>query len=149
MMVRTTGGLALALAVIALFPTAIMAQAREPTGGELGYSPNNYWGLTIYLHPPFGAPKVWVEVTGPFGHQEGQSFNNTIPDNVLGVPYASLTLTKWGFPSGYHYEIGIGAPDLTSSNYTPFLRFNACLGLTNTTPTSTTTAMYLWFLLCH
>ena len=104
-------GLALSLAVIALFPTAIMVQAlRSPTVGELGYDPNNYWGLTIYLHPPQGADRVFVEVTGPFGHQQSQTFSAVVPYNppvynfssrsltegwlVLGVPYAVLSLTK-------------------------------------------------------
>jgi hypothetical protein len=40
MRVGTTGGLASALAVIALFPTAIMVQAlRQPVIGEWGYDP--------------------------------------------------------------------------------------------------------------
>ena len=130
MRVRTTGGLALALAVIALFPTAIMAQAREPTVGELGYSPSNYWSLYIHMQPAFCTKMAMIQVTGPFGHQEESDFTNVNQTAGTGLLIqleyvVRLDLAKKDFPSGYQYQIGIGAPDLCSPTETPFVRLNA------------------------
>jgi len=36
-----------------------------------------------------------------------------------------LVLSWWDFPKGDHYQIGIDAPDLTSNETTPYLRFSA------------------------
>jgi hypothetical protein len=128
MRVRTTGELALALAVIALFPTAIVAQAREPTVRELGYSPSNYWSLYIHMQPAFCAKTAMIQVTGPFGHQEESNFTNakrTAGTGVVIEYVVRLDLTKKDFPSGNQYEIGIGAPDLCSPTKTPFVILNA------------------------
>jgi hypothetical protein len=128
MRVRTTGGLALALAVIALFPTAIVAQARKPTVGELGYSPSNYWSLYIHMQPAFCAKTAMIQVTGPFGHHEESNFTNAnrTAGTGLVIEYVvRLDLAKKDFPSGYQYEIGIGAPDLCSPTETPLVILNA------------------------
>jgi hypothetical protein len=128
MRVRRTGGLALALIIIALFPTAIVAQAREPTVGELGYSPSKYWSLYIHMQPAFCAKTAMIQVTGPFGHQEKSNFTNakrTAGTGVVIEYVVRLDLAKKDFPSGNQYEIGIGAPDLCSRTQTPFVILNA------------------------
>ena len=128
MRVRTTSGLALALAVIALFPTAIAAKARGPTVGELRYSPPTYWSLYIHMQPALCAKTAMIQVTGPFGHQEESNFTNAkrTAGTGLVIEYVvRLDLAKKDFPSGYQYQIGIGAPDLCSPTQTPFVILNA------------------------
>ncbi len=78
-------------------------EARQLTIEEMGYNPDNYWLLFVYLHPQIGVDKVWVEALGPFGKTERSWF-----DNGVGA-YARLDLAKNDFPAGYQYKIGIGA----------------------------------------
>jgi hypothetical protein len=120
--------LALAIVIIALFPTSIVAQAREPTVGELGYGPSKYWSLYIHLQPAFCAKTAMIQVTGPLGHQEKSNFTNakrTAGTGVVIEYVVRLDLAKKDFPSGNQYEIGIGAPDLCSPTQTPFDILNA------------------------
>lgn len=114
----------LALVAIALFPTTIVAEAlRAPMIGEMGFDPFEYTTLYIYLHtaPPANdtlcVPQVYVEVTGPFGHRESNVFNGT-------TTYVTVGLAKKDFPAGQQYQIGVGAPNLCSSEYTPFTKVN-------------------------
>lgn len=128
MMIEKTGGavglLTLALAVISLFPMAMVQALREPMIGEMGYDPSDYSTLYIYLHtaPPVNdtlcVPRVYVDVTGPFGHQESDIFKDT-------ATYVTVGLAKKDFPARQLYQIGVGAPNLCSSEYTPFAKVNA------------------------
>jgi hypothetical protein len=94
---RIAIGLSLALAVIAIFPTAVIAQAQE-----------DYWTLTVWLHPAFGTSHVYVEAYGPFGDTVGYWFPTGIG------AYATLQLPYSEFPAGYYYKIGIGTGILGS-----------------------------------
>ena len=69
-----------------------------------------------------------IQVTGPFGHQEESDFTNANRTAGTGfvIEYVvRLDLAKNDFPSGYQYQIGIGAPDLCSPTQTPFDILNA------------------------
>jgi hypothetical protein len=74
------------------------------------------WQLSIFLYPDIGVNQVWVQVTGPFGHQEGNWFSNG-----LGA-MAHFNLTEADFPIGYQYKITLattypGSPTATMIGY--------------------------------